>query len=199
MTCKKINQTYMFFMKRLLLVFYLLSFLSGCYIRNNVLESENPSDKTKDKSYSLFFNPYLKCEYCLQEDMLRNNVFTIYQKAFKTKIDTNIYNVDILGKNDTVMLIYTQKNKGWHIAHSLVENVKKEKYLSAYEMDTNSVLNEITYYMRIDTQYSVMTHMKRVNTIKSGNSENVTLNDCMISRILLSKKECKLIDWRCGK
>jgi len=55
-------------------------------------------------------------------------------------------------------------------------------------MDTNSGLNEITYYMRIDARYSAMTHMKRVNTIKSGYLENVTLNDCIISRILLSKK-----------
>ncbi|MDD2796857.1 MAG: hypothetical protein RBT13_08110 [Bacteroidales bacterium] len=86
------------------------------------------------------------------------------------------------------MLIYTEKNKGWHIEHSLVEKAKKEKYLSSYEMDTNSGLNEITYYMRIDARYSAMTHMKRVNTIKSGYLENVTLNDCIISRILLSKK-----------
>lgn len=186
-------------MKRLLLMFYLLSFLSGCYIRYNVLDSENPSDKIKAKSYSLFFNSYLKCKYCLHEDMLRNNAFTIYQKAFKTKIDTNIYDIDILGKNDTVMLIYTKKNEKWHIEHSLVENAKKEKYLSAYEMNSNSVKKEITYYIRIDTHYSAMTHMKRVTTIKSSNFGNVTLNDCMISRILLSKKECKLIDWRCGK
>ena len=72
-------------MKRLLLMFYLLSFLSGCYIRYNVLDSENPSDKTKAKSYSLFFNSYLKCKYCLHEDMLRKNAFTIYQKHLKLK------------------------------------------------------------------------------------------------------------------
>ncbi len=74
------------------------------------------------------------------------------------------------------MLIYTEKNKGWHIEHSLVEKAKKEKYLSSYEMDTNSGLNEITYYMRIDARYSAMTHMKRVNTIKSGYLERLCSN-----------------------
>lgn len=83
--------------RKIILLTSLVLWLSGCQVTHPTYG--------QGKTYRLFYNPRVKCEYCASKQAIIDNVDIFYRKAFGKDKDYDQYKINVIYDEDDWVVV----------------------------------------------------------------------------------------------
>ncbi len=174
--------------KRIILLFFTIMLLfSSCFVKPN-------------GGYVLFFNPRIKSEYCQNKETILGASEYLFRKVFGMRNYKDYY-ITSRECGDTLVLTYIKKElNNDRIMRFEVDKIDDEiiQELIDSNIDSTEISNVQVLVSREECNCNIITLYIPINIDDISSDRKIIFRSDNICKIVISKKECKIIDFICG-
>jgi hypothetical protein len=170
-------------MKRISLFILLAVSCSGCFVKPN-------------GGYVLFLDPRIKCEYCTDQEAILGASEFLLKRIWNNKIAD--YNVTVRECGDSLVLTYIRKDIDFFLYEVNDFDDKTINELVNKTIDTSTTNYRVSRSIReCGTKFVIISIPVPLHPDPIAPNKIILRHD-NICTIVISKKNCRIIDFICG-